>query len=254
VSAARRDDQRNRSYEGTIGFRYAIGAAAACVAAVFAGWWGLILGWIAISLAIMSAGYCFAGSRVYCKRSGRIPQLVRVLFAPHMIGVYVTRVYRFRRMSAPYQRVCSNVWLGRMLREREAREFINTATGRHIRAVLDLTAEHNEAPSLRALHYRNIAILDMTAPTVQQLQEAVRFIDEHQLLGVYVHCALGHARSAAVLAAFLLYQGAANSVDEAIGLVKAARPGIALKRHVVDVLRAFHRRHCAAQTVNPPSS
>jgi hypothetical protein len=55
------------------------------------------------------------------------------------------------------------------------------------------------------LHYKNIPVLDLTAPTPEQLVEAVRFMTEHAATGtVYVHCKVGYSRSAAAVAAWLL--------------------------------------------------
>jgi protein-tyrosine phosphatase len=43
---------------------------------------------------------------------------------------------------------------------------------------------------------------------------------------VYVHCAVGHGRSATFVAAYLLASGAADSPQQAIAFLKARRPGV----------------------------
>jgi protein-tyrosine phosphatase len=45
---------------------------------------------------------------------------------------------------------------------------------------------------------------------------------------VFVHCALGHGRSAGVVAAHLLHVGRAATVGEALALVSERRPGVGL--------------------------
>jgi protein-tyrosine phosphatase len=68
------------------------------------------------------------------------------------------------------------------------------------RALVAVTAELSEARPFQATRYRNLPILDLTAPTHAQLQEAVAFItDEVEKGSVYVHCKIGYSRSAAVV-------------------------------------------------------
>ena len=73
----------------------------------------------------------------------------------------------------------------------------------------------------RILH---VPIPDMHPPSVRQLQAAVDFIraawDEG---GVAVHCGAGIGRTGTVLAAVLVAEG--SDADEAIAVVRAARPG-----------------------------
>jgi len=113
---------------------------------------------------------------------------------------------------------------------------------RGITAVLDLTAEFSEAPAFRALAYRNIQVLDLTAPTVHQLREVAAFIEEHSERGVvYVHCKIGYSRSAAAAAAYLLQSGQATSVEEALSFIRARRPKIVVRPEIAAVLNEFAR-------------
>jgi len=75
--------------------------------------------------------------------------------------------------------------------------------------------------------YLCVPCLDAAAPergAFQRAVEAVAFCRG----GIYVHCALGHGRSATLVIAALLARGAASSVSEAEILVKKARPGIGI--------------------------
>jgi protein-tyrosine phosphatase len=99
-----------------------------------------------------------------------------------------------------------------------------------VTAVLDLTAESSEAPSFLALEYLNLQILDLTAPTSAQLRAAVDFISAHRETGaVYVHCKIGYSRSAAVVAAWLLDANLAASPQEAVAIVRTARPTLIVR-------------------------
>lgn len=56
---------------------------------------------------------------------------------------------------------------------------------------------------------------------------------------VYVHCALGHGRSACVVVAYLLSTGAVGTVAEGIRLLKSLRPGVRLHPPQLQRLRRF---------------
>ena len=89
-----------------------------------------------------------------------------------------------------------NVWIGSALRNREARNAVQDG----VTAVLDLTAEFSAPRAFRKLRYRNIPILDLTAPTIEQLEEMATFIAAEAERGiVYVHCKIGYSRSAAAV-------------------------------------------------------
>jgi hypothetical protein len=220
-----------------VAVRYAVGALAFGCAALFAGWWAILPGWIALALAILAASYWWIGPRVYGKRNGRIPAWVRVLLAPHMIGVWLVRKWQFRRMKRPFDAICQGVILGRMLQNAEAARAVSE---RGITAVLDVCAEHAETPAFRALCYENTAVLDVLEPSPAELDGATEFIQQHAADGcVYVHCALGKSRSAVVVAAFLLRSGHAASVDEACAMVKDARPCVKFTPRLIQSLRDF---------------
>ncbi|HEX8077296.1 MAG TPA: dual specificity protein phosphatase family protein [Chthoniobacterales bacterium] len=117
-----------------------------------------------------------------------------------------------------------------MLARREAEAIAKKG----VTAVLDLTSEFSEAAPLRTVAYKNIPILDLTAPTTEQLQEAAAFIQQESETGiVYVHCKIGYSRTAAIAAAYLLRAGLAGSVSEAIERIRQARPGIVIRPEVM---------------------
>jgi protein-tyrosine phosphatase len=54
---------------------------------------------------------------------------------------------------------------------------------------------------------------------------------------VYIHCAYGFGRSAALVAAVLIRRGLARDVDEAVAMLAKARPGVRLYPRQRDVVR-----------------
>ncbi|MEO7650743.1 MAG: dual specificity protein phosphatase family protein, partial [Bryobacteraceae bacterium] len=212
------------------------GAAAgvlALSAAIIGGWWTLLL-WPAVSLALVCCAYSGAGAAVFQKRNGRLSWPAAALLAPYLLGALVW--LRINRHD-PYAEVAPGLYVGRRLHASETR----SAPLRGVVAVLDATAEHYEAAPFRKLHYKNVQLLDLTAPDIAQLREAVAFIREQIPRGdVYVHCALGISRSCGVAAAYLLAAGIEDSVESAIARVQRARPRTTLGPKWRALLAEFH--------------
>ena len=132
-----------------------------------------------------------------------------------------------------------------MLSNAEADEVIEQG----LTAVLDLTAEFPECDRFRELAYTNVAILDLTLPTPEQLAKAVEFIRRHVVHGqVYIHCALGYFRGPCIAAAYLLATGEAECAEEAVAMVRRVRPQALVPKGLVELLQQHYgsRRRLAA--------
>jgi predicted protein tyrosine phosphatase len=98
-----------------------------------------------------------------------------------------------------------------------------------IRAVLSLQAEREDTfhgpPPDRALR---LLVPDFYPPSIEQLQEAVAFIQaaHAELLPVLVHCHAGVGRAALTTGAFLIAGGMSHA--EAFAYLRRARPIVAL--------------------------
>ncbi len=182
---------------GVLAARYGGGAALCLLAAWALHPWGLLLLWPALALAAVAGAYSGLGPAVLGKSGGRIPLHRRLLLAPYFLGARLS-FRHFRRQGPPYREASPGLWMGRKLGPHEAEEMI---AAKGIGAVLDLTAEHGEAEPFLKLSYKNLPLLDFTAPAAKELEEALDFIRRHLEGGtpVYVHCALGRVRSAAVV-------------------------------------------------------
>jgi atypical dual specificity phosphatase len=72
------------------------------------------------------------------------------------------------------------------------------------------------------LRYLHLPVPDFCAPTIQQIEEFLAFLDGPGQNGVVVHCYAGQGRTGTMLACALVHQG--MSAEEAIRLVRAKRP------------------------------
>ncbi len=208
-----------------VGVYYAVGTLTVmALAATNLPWSGILL-WPATSLGIVTMAYAGLGPAIYRKTDGRLLFSSRLLLAPCLFGQYLSWLY-YRRSCDVWNELTPHVWIGAKLNRREAVE-----AGRcGVTAVLDLTAEFSEIPAFLKFAYRNIPILDLTGLNAVQLQEAVDFIAQHANDGVvYVHCKAGYSRTAAVAGAYLIDSGRAATADEAVVLLRKARPSIIIR-------------------------
>jgi protein-tyrosine phosphatase/membrane-associated phospholipid phosphatase len=223
-----------------VGCCYAAGAVMVLAPAQALGPWGAFLLWPAAGLGITAAAYFGLGPGIFRKTDGRLPWSTRFVLAPILIGQYLSLTY-YRRQCRAWDEAAPAVLIGRILNEAETAEAVQQG----VTAVLDLTAEFSEAASFRRTRYRNLPILDLTAPTQDQLHEAAAFIAQEAAHGtVYVHCKIGYSRSAAVVGAYLLATEQAVTTEEAVDILRQARPSIVIRPEAMDALRAFANIAC----------
>lgn len=219
------NDRESRNFR--IASYYFIGGLAfSTVAYCFNSRAGLLY-WPAASMMFAAVAYAGVGVSIYRKENGRLPLSTRVLLGPVLWGQWLS--LRFYALQCnPWDELKPGVWIGRKLGNREAKR----AVAEGVTAVLDLTGDFTEAkPFLDAgIRYVNLPVLDLTAPSVEIMQIASRFISREQKSGiVYIHCKIGYSRTAAVAGAWLLSTRQALSVDAAIELLRAVRPSMIIR-------------------------
>ena len=220
-----------------VGVYYLVGAIIVAAVSRFFPWWGLFLFWPVLSLAILAVAYFGLGPGVYRKTDGRLPESTRFVLWPCLLGQYVSLCY-YRRKCRSWDEVVPGVWIGRKLDDAEAAE----AVCKGVTAVLDVTAEFDEARPFLKVKYLNLPILDLTSPTREQLELMAGFINEHSAQGiVYVHCKIGYSRSAAAVGAYLLAQGKAVNAQEVVHKLRSARPSIVVRPEIFNALSRFNR-------------
>jgi protein-tyrosine phosphatase len=206
------------------------------------GWGSAAFVYAAFSFLLLTVAYAGAGSGMFLKRGdGRRYPLAWLLFAPYFgLNALSFWLYRRSHRGPAYASVAPNLFFGRRLTTREAAEAKSLGWC----AVLDLAAEFAEVEPLRRVpRYRSLPLLDATAPTEDQLRGAVAWLRESMQSGpVYVHCALGHGRTATVLLAYLLTAGRVSTIRDGLKLLRSLRAGAGLHRGQARLLREFEPR------------
>jgi len=221
-----------------IGSYYAAGATVVLIVGGIFWPWGVLLLWPAIALGIVAIAYIRAGPIVFRKTEGKLPWSTRFVLAPCLLGQYLSLLY-YRNQCRSWDKVTPQIWIGGKLGCRSA----NKALCSGVVSVLDLSAEFSEAKPFRKINYRNIPVLDLTAPTQAQLVEISKFIGNHSRNGaVYVHCKIGYSRSAAAVAAYLIMSGKVKTAEEAFAMIRRVRPSIVIRPEVRSALSEFEHR------------
>lgn len=224
-----------------VGSYYAAGAVLTLAPAPLIWPWGVFLLWPTSAFTIVALGYFGLGPGIYRKTEGRLSWSTRFVLASVLIGQYLSLLY-YRRQCRAWDEVAPGVLVGRVLNASEA----DTAIKQGVTAVLDLTAEFSAVAPIRMTNYRNLPILDLTAPTQNQLRDAVAFITDEAAKGiVYIHCKVGYSRSVAVAGTYLLATERATNVEDAIAQVVRARPSSVIRPEILTALQVFAIRESA---------
>lgn len=221
-----------------VGSYYLFGAVSLAAIAWLTFPWGFLLLWPSVSLGVISIGYFKFGSWVWFKQNGQHPNGVRTF---HWFARYGQEISRraYSKQCDPWNALLPNLLIGRQLNSAEIDELKSEG----VTSVLDLTAEFSEPPEMLRMNYLNLPCLDLTAPSDRMLDEAIRFIDEGIREGkVYVHCKIGYSRTAAVTGSYLLHAEHAEDMNEAIAMLKKARPSIIIRPEARLTIKRYAER------------
>lgn len=214
LSARLRTGSKHRS----LALRYACAAVLLAIPAFSLGGAWLWLLWPGVAALLVALNYLLLGAAGFQKRAdGQLNPGARWLYAPYLAAAWInSRLWTGKHPQA--DQVVDNVWLGRIPTGRELGSF---------KAIVDLCAELPLDPQGRA--YYSLPVLDLIAPTAAQCLDAAQAIERLREHGpLLVCCALGYSRSATAVAAWLLNSGRATSVDQALNIIRSARPHVVL--------------------------
>ncbi len=184
------------------------------------GRFGWLLGWSGLSWILVGAAYRFHTPALFGKRSdGRMAWWSVILLFPYLAVTWLLWVMQTRLTREPrHHEIVSSLWLGRYCSQDELPSGV-------VR-IVDLTSEFPEPKSVTTGRtYLCLPTLDTSAPSLEAFHDLIRTVASSDQ-PTYIHCALGHGRSAMVVIAVLIARGDAATLDEAIAKVKAIRPGI----------------------------
>ena len=186
----------------------------------------VLLAWVAVSFALAAAAYAGIGPRMLGKRDdGTLPWWSFLLHGPFLLlGLVSMRLVHLTHDEPPFHEVAPGLFLGRRPSRSDRDAFGRLGVG----AVLDLCAELPISAALAGSErYLTLPVLDAEPPTAEQLDRAVRWIDESlPARKVLVHCALGHSRSATVVAAWKLAHGAPGDALQVESELRRTRAGV----------------------------
>ena len=215
----------------TGGFRFATAYAAVAGALAIPVLWFPKLGWLtlwpAAACVIVAGGYAYFGPAIYRRVYGRLTWPAKLVLGPVLLGQWLSWKYYAKR-STPITPIVDGVCIGRYHSEREAKRL----TDNGIAAVVDVCVAFDEPDAFRKVNRLELPILDLTAPTADQVDVAVDFIERNRERGVLVHCKAGYSRSAALVAVWLVRTGRAESPQAAFELLRAKRPQIVLRPEI----------------------
>jgi protein-tyrosine phosphatase len=189
--------------------------ALAAITHAWALWW---LGGVLVALWLV---YLAGAPRALGKRpDGTISIAAWIFWAPVFAYQWLAHEVIRRFTTEPVAtEVSPGVWVGRRPRSDELPDGVAI--------IVDLCAEFAAAPGVRS-HARYVAVptLDASSPSPAEI---ARLVDAVAAAGgaAFIHCALGHGRSATVAAAVLVRRGDATLADVEAKL-RASRPKISL--------------------------
>lgn len=214
-----------------LSFIYTVTACVIALLSIYLGGLWLWLCWFSVALLLVAFCYGLVGAAGFQKQSnGRFSLPVFLLYMPYFIGAWInSRIWTRNNHQADC--VLGNVYLGRI-------PCPSTIEQYQFEGVVDLCAE---LPMLCTLkQYSVIPVLDLTIPPISVFDQAVKVIDDYQQSGrVLVCCALGYSRSAQVVVAWLLWSKQANTIDEALEILKRARSTVVISQAQQQNLNAW---------------
>lgn len=206
----------------------------------------VLFAWLAAVSAVLAFAYGTGNPSVHGKRAdGSFPWIRRVLLAPHYATLYL--VWHARRLltgERAWDEIAPGLYLGRWPRPVDC--------PKEVTMIVDLTAELPRAGA-PSCEYVLVPTLDGCPPRVEDIDALARRIAAHDGV-VYVHCAFGHGRSAAVMAAALTLRGTHGPLEDVVRHMRARRPGVFMSRVQRRTLREWARGSAAKAAPSSASS
>lgn len=223
-----------------LGSYYLIAALLLTFLALFFKGWMLWLAYPASSLFLVACAYSLNRPHFFQKQAdGTISIAAWILFAPYFLFAKLnSRIWTRTHPndSLILTKENTQIFLGRIPSIQNMQQYDG---------LFDCCAEL----PLKPLHdYQQYLSLDLIPLQAQQLNLAVQALN--QLMSsqygntkVLIFCALGYSRSSSILAAWLLQTGHASRVDDAIQIIRQARPWIVLNAQQLAAIDTYQKQY-----------
>lgn len=205
----------------------ALGVALLGLAATV-GEWAWLLSWPAWSVVIVGVAYLGPfGPGVFGKHAsdGRLRWMNVALLLPYHLVAWTLWQLKSRLSGEnAHDEVAPGIFVGR-------RPLCDDEVPAGARVIVDLTSEFSRASTTRGItRYVCVPTLDLRAPDDLSFASLLESLADEEG-PIFVHCAMGHGRSATVAAGLMIRRGLARDVDDAIERMTNARPGVYLHRN-----------------------
>ncbi len=184
----------------------------------------LLVCWPALSFAVISVAYLTNDAGWFGKREdGSRHWLATAVLLPYLVyahGVWLLQIAGSRKPAMNF--VNDSLCVSRRLLAHEVPDNVDS--------VCDLTCEFIDPQTIRTKPgYHCHPILDAGACTATELIDLARRLPPSNGQVLLIHCANGHGRTGMFAAVWLLTHGFVTTVDDAMTMLKSARPGIGLR-------------------------
>jgi protein-tyrosine phosphatase len=194
-----------------------------------------LLLWPALSFGVAALAYAGQGPRLFNKRpNGTMGVASITLLLPFLLYTWAIWFLQTHLTAEPaFHQIAPGLWLGRRVSIKELPLSIS--------AVVDLTAEFPAPLGLVGCReYHCLPTLDHEAPPATAFAQMVARLAGYEG-NLYLHCALGHGRSAMLAAAILVARGQAADLDTAWEHLQSLRPGVKLSASQKKALRQWQQ-------------
>ncbi|WP_434939595.1 diacylglycerol kinase family protein [Shewanella sp. HL-SH8] len=189
-------------------------------------WAKFFIGWLALSLGLVSFAYWFNAGGVFRKKqNGSIPWYISWGFVPFLLGCQVYNAWARKHDKVPaIQKIEDQLYLACRLFPSDI-EYLKT---QGVDAILDVTAEFDALDGTllaEDIDYLNVPVLDHSVPSEAQLNQAINWLNNQVRNGkkVVVHCALGRGRSVLVLASYLACRDSKSNLEDVLHSINEIR-------------------------------
>ena len=195
---------------------------------------GLLLFWLGVNLLIISIAYVIRKPKIFGnKPDGSLAKLSMIFFLPYLLLNWsIWHLQTKLTQDAYCHQIIPGIWLGRRLDYQDLPA--------NITLIVDLTAEFPEYKQVIIKNsYVCLPILDGFVPSPAEFANLLTSIYNYTGGNIYIHCALGHGRSAMVVAAILLNQGLVDDLEQAEVFMQKIRHGVKLNKRQKKFLQQY---------------